>query len=708
MPTEACLILFVAQGFKPKPSSRRNFIMKTYSFSHIKKHSALHKSYFLLLLMAGLTTQPAFSQRTKGPLELAEQYFAEGEYYTAAFLYEQYLHPPKKQKEISQFPLNAKGKRSATVNTIGSKTDVLFKQAHSYRLANYWPQAAALYKECIAKDSVQYADAYYWQAICERSLAHYSTANDLLKRYLSFSNASLKTDAESEIKRLAFIKKELSRADSILFTIKKINTLNSKEAGLFAVANSGNTWLVSSTEKDTVITAGTNPYQSRLYYASMSNGSIDNLTPLELPNTNSNQGAATISKDGKHLYFTQWKKEKGQTVSAIYHSVKQDKGWSTPAIVSSINMTGFNSKQPYYSIDGKYLFFASDRPGGAGKFDIWYAPINADGSIGQPVNAGSSVNTTADEQAPFYQSSSSTLVFSSNGHEGMGGYDLFSAKNNSNGFASVTNLGNPVNSSRDDIYFYTKENTALLSNVILSSDRGDGCCLETYQLTKASKSRQLTGTILDCESNKPLADVSVTLRDNSGKTWKTITNANGKYLFDMKQEAYGDLVVSLTKEKYVDTLAAFSVRQKDESDLLKDVFTNTDLCIHTVPEPPKLVIKAEDVITVFFDFDRHNLKPAAIEKLDSIYMIVQENPKATIQISGYTDGLGSDEYNKILSDKRAKACADYLIKKGINPAIITFESFGACCPIEMEKINGRDNAEGRSKNRRALINVKKE
>ena len=112
-----------------------------------------------------------------------------------------------------------------------------------------------------------------------------------------------------------------------------------------------------------------------------------------------------------------------------------------------------------------------------------------------------------------------------------------------------------------------------------------------------------------------------------------------------------------------------------------------------------------NVVTVYFDFDKSNLKPAAVEKLDSIYNVMKVDTSATIQISGYTDGLGSDAYNKVLSDKRARACATYLIKKGIESGRVTFVSFGACCPVEMEKINGRDNPDGRSHNRRALINV---
>src|SRR4030095_11942849 len=104
---------------------------------------------------------------------------------------------------------------------------------------------------------------------------------------------------------------------------------------------------------------------------------------------------------------------------------------------------------------------------------------------------------------------------------------------------------------------------------------------------------------------------------------------------------------------------------------------------------------------------KYDLKTEAVEKLDKIYKLLTEYPEVTIQISGYTDGMGTDEYNIILSDKRAKACADYLISKGIDSTSVTFESFGECCPVEMELINGRDNPDGRSRNRRALINVKK-
>ncbi|HTE33171.1 MAG TPA: OmpA family protein, partial [Chryseolinea sp.] len=266
------------------------------------------------------------------------------------------------------------------------------------------------------------------------------------------------------------------------------------------------------------------------------------------------------------------------------------------------------------------------------------------------------------------------------------------------------NLGSPVNSARDDVYFYARENADLLGNAIFSSDRGNGCCLETYSVSKSRKNNLLSGLIKDCADNLPLSAASVTLTDGSGKEWKTLTDASGAYSFALGTQSGNEYRIRITKDLYRDTATVVISANTDKSDPLIDRIAGSPICAEKIPV---FTIKAEDVVTVFFDFDKSILRPAAVSKLDSIYTVMVENPGATIQISGYTDGRGTEAYNKILSDKRARACADYIAGKGIDPTRISFVSFGACCPIEMELINGRDNAEGRSKNRRALINVKK-
>jgi outer membrane protein OmpA-like peptidoglycan-associated protein/tetratricopeptide (TPR) repeat protein len=655
------------------------------------------------------------SQKLKSQVQIADQYFAAGEYYTAANLYEQFLNPPKKQKKVSNFPLNSIGKRRGAAVKV-SATDVLLKQAESYRLANYWQKAAESYKGCFKKNPVQYADALYWYGVCERSLGNYANSKESIQQYLATAgkNSQYREAAEKELQTLLYIQQQLARPDSVLIRTSKLNAPNSTEKGLFAPIHvKGNQFLVSSSQKDSAVIEGVNPYHSRLFYASLNNGNLVEMKPVALPVTNSmsHQGAACISADGKYLYFTQWKKERGRTTSSIYFAAKENDGWGLPTLLPLVNRNGNNSKQPFCSSDGKYLFFASDRRDGIGNFDIWYAPLNDDGTTGEPVNAGTVINTTGDEQAPFYHKSSLTLVFSSNARQGMGGYDLFASKGNELNWNTPENLGHPVNSTRDDIYFFAPEKAALLSNAIFSSDRGEGCCLETYSITKDPKSKILTGILRDCNDNMPIAEAEINLKDASQKSWTVRTDIDGKYQFDLGNGLYKDLTLTIKRELYKVLVSPLTISSTDETDLLIDKLTLADLCVEKIPalkpEEP-IIIKAEDVVTLYFDFDKSKLKPDAMAILDSIYNVMVEYPATTIQISGYTDGLGTEVYNKKLSDKRAKSCSDYLVKKGIDGTRIRFVSFGACCPVEMEIINGRDNADGRSRNRRALINIKKD
>jgi OOP family OmpA-OmpF porin len=687
-----------------------------------KTGSTLKAVYCLLaILLLFAAAASAQNKKMNHPLQLADRYFAAGEYYTAALLYGQYLNPAKEQQRtVSDFPLNLKERRNSFAAMQGnSRFDILFKQAESYRLAHYWKEAAAAYKECSDYDASKYADALYWYAVCERSMGHYSSAEEILKNYLNHpGDIQFTEQARKELQSIKFIQMQLARPDSVLFTTIKLQAPSGAEKGAYApVYLGGNQFLFSSTETSFTQAVGANPHLSRLFYGSLQDGHFVSMEPLIIPGADptANQGAATISPDGKRIYFTQWKKQDGNPggQSSIYFSTRLSEGWSTAAELPLINLAGYNSRQPFLSSDGKYLFFSSDMPGGSGGFDIWYAPLNEDGTTATPVNAGPVINSDQDEVAPFYHSSSQTLVFSSNGRLGMGGFDLYAAKGNGYGWQMPENLGHPVNSPKDDIYFYAAENTALLANAFLSSDRGEGCCLETYHISKKPKNKTLGGFVFECERYAPLGGAEVVLKDMSGKTWATTTDAGGRYYFELGDKMYNELSLTVNKEFYFEHAAPLKIQRIDESDWLTDNLQNSALCLQKIPEekpeePAPLVIKAADVVTVFFDFDKSALKPEALRKLDSIYQVMMEEPAATIQISGYTDGLGSDAYNKKLSDRRAKACADYLVKKGIDKKRVSFASFGACCPVEMEKINGRDNPDGRSKNRRALINVKKD
>ena len=678
----------------------------------LHKHDAMKTTIRILILLIACTGWvPALGQKAKKLLLVADKYFSSGEYYTAAYLYDQYLNPASSQHANDVkggFPLNTKRNANIPGRKRTGHTDIYFKQAESYRLANYWQKAAAAYKVCIDKSTAKYPDALYWYAVCQRSLNEYAAAEESLLTYLKEDglNKQFKKEAEKELLTLQYIQQQFARRDSLLVDARKLNARGSSEKGMFAPVHvTGNLFLLSTTQQDSEAKDSINPYLSRLLYANLNNDSLEEAALLVFSGMN-NQGAAGISADGNYLYFTQWKKENGHTVSFIYYTEKQAGNWGAwgaPVLLPLVNLEGYNSKQPFCSSDGKYLFFSSDRPGGSGKFDIWYAPLNKNGITGTPVNIGTAINTSGDEEAPFYHDSSATLVFSSNGWPGMGGFDLFTAKGKGLTWQAPENMGFPVNSSRDDSYFFAASKTSLLDNSLFSSDRGSGCCYETYRIVGIPKNRRVGGILRDCTKNIPVAGAEIILQDALGKRWKSVTDTNGRYVFELMNDTYQDLTLTINSRSHKETRPSFKIKNLDESDLLTDKLTNIDLCVEE-----KLVIKPQDVVSVYFDFDKSELKPATLSKLDSIYNLLTESPAATIQVSGYTDGVGSQKYNNKLSDKRARACAAYLVKKGINASRITFVSFGACCPVEMEIINGRDNPDGRSRNRRALINIKKE
>lgn len=633
----------------------------------------------------------------------ANAYYASGDYYTAAQLYEQFLKPPANEKPKADFPLNAKRNRQGSGMGKGvTKNDILYKQAESFRLANYFPEAAARYKAVAENDPSTFGSALYWLAVCQRSLGKYDEAAESLNRFLSnvTANDPLKAAAENELQRLNYIKAQLARPDTVMYTVAKTGLSNGTGKGVFAPVHlGGNQFLITSTEKDTAAIAGVNPYHSRVYTATLANNefTIGDAESLLSTDPSASQGAASMSADGSRIYFTQWKAVNGKNTAVVFYATKDGNGWTTPVALSSVNRDGYSSQQPYVSTDGKYLFFASDRPGGAGGFDIWYAPLKADGTTGEAVNTGTAINTTGDEQAPFYHSYTSTLVFASNEKQGMGGFDLFTAKGWETAWNTVENMGHPVNSIRDDVYYYTNDKTSVLKNALFSSDRGAECCLETFTVSKAPKKKVVTGLVIDKKDNKPVANATVLL-NAGGKQQKVTTDASGRYTVEVDTDVTGSVTVS--KQRYNEKQTDISITSTDESSWSTNRFINKDIVLER-----RIILTPETVVTVYFDFDKYNLKEDAVFKLDSIYAILVANPGAYVQISGYTDGLGTEEYNKILSDKRAKACADYLRAKGVDETKLTFESFGACCPVEMELINGRDNADGRAKNRRGLINI---
>ncbi|RZL96996.1 MAG: flagellar motor protein MotB, partial [Pedobacter sp.] len=326
--------------------------------SGYKLRSAHH---LLLCIVAALLTAVATQAQSKSPLQLADQYFAAGEYFTAAGLYEQFLHPAKRVKTSGDFPLISRRRRTGVTITNVSPAAVLYKQAESYRLAHYWKEAETAYQSSYTKNKEENIDALYWLAVAQRSQGNFTAAKENLTAYL-LNGVTFKNEAQQELNTLQFIQQQTSRPDTILYKLHNVPA--SSGTGLYApVRLSGNQYLVTSTEADSTRKDGVNPYHSKVYTATLTGNNFENLQPVEIPIADllANQGSATLSADGNTIYFTQWKLDAGGKLASIYSSRKQANGWSTPASVSGINAPGTSNKQPFCSADGKFIFFSSNR-----------------------------------------------------------------------------------------------------------------------------------------------------------------------------------------------------------------------------------------------------------------------------------------------------------------------------------------------------------
>jgi len=283
----------------------------------------------------------------------------------------------------------------------------------------------------------------------------------------------------------------------------------------------------------------------------------------------------------------------------------------------------------------------------------------------------------------------------------MGGFDFFQAKGNVGAFQTPVNLGYPVNSVKDDIYLVSTGEKDLLDNVYLSSDRASECCLEMFALNKIRPKRTIFGAIVDCADNSPIPGVTVNFVDGKGITISTkTTDANGRY--ELVLDDYQPITAIANKDGYYSKELNFNAPADD----FDETMTNPSLCLNKIPPPPIEINKPIVLENVYFDFNKATLKPESFPSLDSLVSLLNFYPKMVIEVSAHTDSRGSDQYNMILSEKRAKSVMDYLIEKGIEVARLQSKGYGETVPVAPNTTpEGKDNPEGRAKNRRTEFKV---
>ncbi len=573
-----------------------------------------------LLVVAGLMViTSSYAQFVYDYKKSADMYYAKADYYSAAVYYEKHLETngsgantlTKEPYFITDKP-TAKQRSKSGSGT--DRDDIVIRLADSYRLIRDFGNAEKWYTEAVKTTLNNSPDTQYWYAVSLRANGKYAEAKQAFEQYISAkaNGKSFLENAKLELINTQFAMDQMQRKDLGSYSISKAKGLNGEGAN-YAASWSGNTLSFTSTRPNNESSNKDKTYKNALYQTSGSSGNVEKINIANKKGTE--QGVGSYSASGNRLYFTRWVKNGDNNKSEIYFSENKEGAWMEPVKLNEqVNMDGYSAQQPFITTDGKYLVFSSDRPGGQGKFDLWYSELNEEGKPTDAINLGQQINTSEDEQAPFYHESSNTLVFSSKGKVGLGGFDFFASKGNlTGGWEQAENMGYPVNSSKDDLYFTNKVDSDLLKNALISSDRASQCCLELFTLTKT-------------EAPKEIAVV----------------------------------------EKKPEPVVVEKPKTKEQK--------------------------------AYFDFDKSELTVETVKLLDRFTQILKSQDDFGLEITGYTDNKGSDEYNQKLSERRANACKDYLVKAGIVAERIKTSGQGKSVP------SGDDAKDRKAEFRMLLVN----
>lgn len=386
-------------------------------------------------------------------------------------------------------------------------------------------------------------------------------------------------------------------------------------------------------------------------------------------NTKFHEGLVSFTPNGETMYFSResfFEKDFQQDslsstkFSQIYlfKATKLGDDWDMVESLA-VNSENYSVKNPAVSADGKTLYFSSNMPGGFGEYDIYKAEINTDGTLGEPENLGQKINTEGQEMFP-YISGNNTLYFSSNGHLGLGGMDVFYTKDIDGTLAPARNVGIPINSNADDFAFIIDEESG---DGFVSSNRDGGKGSDDIYLFKKLQPLfdvLISATVLDDKTRQPISGATVTLFDEEGnKVLSKLTNEEGIAEFIVEAEKDSEL------EVVMDGFDSKKVPVKGTTEEENNIQISLDP-IEVLITPVKIVLAP-----IFFEFDKSNITAQAAFELDKLVQIMNKYPELVINATSHTDERGPEAYNAGLSDRRAKTTVQYVISKGIDESRIS-------------------------------------
>lgn len=488
--------------------------------------------------------------------------------------------------------------------------------------------------------------------------------------------------------------------DTTLYDVYRIAT--DEYTGAFSPVEYQN-GIVFTAEKEVYSGRKTNPWTGNsyldLYYMEKdTNGNW--LSPVLLEgdiNGRFHEGPATFNKEGDVVYFTRSNYFKRKLVEGendennlkIFKATLVDEKW-TDLEELPFNSDDYSCGHPALGPDGKTLYFVSDMPGGYGGTDIYKTTMDENGEWSKPENLGPTINTPGNEMFP-YMHDDGTLYFSSNAHNTMGGLDVFLTYQNSERWMKPENLNYPLNTSRDDFgYVLSDDNTT----GFVSSRRTDKD--ELYNFKKNPPTFRLFGTARKKGTKIPVEGVTVEItRGSDLKMIKMVSDEEGKFQYKLEpNEDYHLLCTKMGCFTRTDRISTHGLKYS------QDFYA--DFVVEEIIIDRPIVLE-----NIYYDFDKWEIRPDAAKELDKLVKLLKDNPTIHIEMGSHADARGSDMYNLVLSDKRAKAAVDYLISRGIDPDRLTWKGYGESVPVnECVKPVGCSEVKYQQ-NRRTEFTVKK-
>ena len=450
-------------------------------------------------------------------------------------------------------------------------------------------------------------------------------------------------------------------------------------------------------DKKTICPEGKICVEEEDFYVSKKvNGEWTKRKPLGKPiNTPRNEGAQCISPDGKYLIFTACYREDGKGSCDLYWSKRVGDIWSKPRNFGEPVNTRYWESQPTFGADGKTILFTSNRPGGVGGMDIWQTTMIEEGVFSEPINLGPPINTMRDEDSPFLHPDGVTLYFTSTGHKGMGGADIFYSNLQANGkWGEPINMGYPINTHEDEFGLVVN---AKGDKAFFSSDKKGGLGkmdLYWFELPEALRPLPVTyfkGKIFDSKDEKPVEALFevIDLKTNKIVVSSVSDPVTGEFLVCIPTNSL--YAFNATAPHYLFYSENFEIDGK-YSDIMP---YEKDITLKRIELGEYIILK-----NVFFDTDKSDLKPESEVELNRLVTLMQQNLKMKIEIGGHTDNTGNKEHNAVLSKNRAKSVFDYLVSKGIDSERMTYAGYGSDKPVETN-----DTPEGRALNRRTEFKI---